>query len=204
MWSDLIPILLEKYSLLREDINTSANQVLGLDGILRRYDALCFEMVEGIHTLFMEMIRNQAYIRKVYPWMELELYRSVHLSMIATLEECLAPEVDQLPEFYFQLQKVIQSLRGYCVLLRQDIRRGLHQMPKLQNNRKFRQINLQAGQALEAIDRILKKCLDTGRQITLGKLDPADFAPNEEEVKLLIRSGNFSDSEKSILAELLD
>ena len=203
MWPDLIPLLLEKYQVLRLAYRLEPSSEPELQNILTRYDALSFEMVEGIHTLFMEMILNQAYIRKTYPWMELELYRSVHLSMIATLEECLAPEIDKLPDFYFHLQKVIQSLRGYCVLLRQDIKQGLWSSPQLGKNRKFRQINLQAGQALDSIDRILQKCLETGRDIDNGLLDTAVLVPNEKEVAALIKTGKFNDAEKAVLTELL-
>lgn len=203
MWADLIPLLLDKYQVLRKASRTGQSADQRLQNILYRYDALCFEMVEGIHTLFMEMIINQAYVRKAYPWMELELYRSVHLSMIATLEECLAEEIEQLPDFYFHLQKVIQNLRGYCVLLRQDIKQGLYSQPKLGKDRKFRQINLQAGQALDSIDRILQKCLQTGREIDQGLLDLAVLVPNEQEMQALIKSGKFNDAEKAILTELL-
>lgn len=204
LWSDLIPPLLEKYAMLhRMRLQENWSDSTAWD-IMRRYDAICFEMVEGIHTLFIEMIRNQGYVRKAFPKMDFEIYREAHLGMIAALKESLAESVQTWAAFAFHLQHLIQQLRGYCVVLRQDIKGAIHALPLLQKDRKFRQINLQAQHALVAIDLHIAKAKQLSEDIAAGQFEKAmgDFATWETDkhaIDALMAEMRFSEEEKLIL-----
>lgn len=203
MWLDLIPPLVEKFNLLRFEVPSYIKGGPQQVELLNAYESLSFEMVEGIQTLFLEMIRNQAYVRKQDRFMELEIYREAHLSMIASVEECLDESVASLPDLYFHLQNVIKGLRGYCVLLRQDIKRSMRANAHLEHDRRFRQINLQASQALESIDRLMQKCNEVARQMSANNLDIRKMELNIREAEALLQEAHYSEEEKALLAELL-
>ena len=208
LWSDLIPPLLAKYASLHEARVQGAHADDLTGHVLRRYDALCFEMVEGLHTLFMEMIRNQGYVRKAYPRIELDIYRAAHLGMIAALKECLTDVVDTLQEFAFHLQMLVQQLRGYCAVLRQDIKQAMHAVPQLQKDRKFRQINLQAQQALVAIDLQLAKGKQLSEEIAKGQWAKAigelgDWEASAAGMQELLTEMRFTEEEKVFLRGLM-
>ncbi len=208
LWSDLIPPLLEKYAALHQARVEGQYAEEITRQVLRRYDALCFEMVEGLHTLFMEMIRNLGYVRKQYPKIELDIYRAAHVGMIEALKECLQDEVDSLNQLAFQLQGLVQQLRGYCAVLRKDIKRALHAVPALQKDRKFRQINLQAQQALLAIDLQLAKGKQLSEEIAKGQLEKAlgdldAWETSADGMRDLLAEMHFSAEEKLLLSGLL-
>jgi hypothetical protein len=204
LWSDLIPPLLEKYAALHTQRLQAGALAAGMAEIMRRYDAMCFEMVEGIHTLFIEMIRNQGYVRKAFPKLELDIYREAHLGMIAALKEALTDEVATLMDFAFHLQRLIQQLRGYCWVLRKDIKQAMQAVPTLQKDRRFRQINLQAQQALVAIDLQLGKAKLLSEEIARGQFQKAlgeigAWETQATGMRDLLAEMPFSEEEKAIL-----
>lgn len=209
LWSDLLPPLLEKYGALhRERLAALVPDDLASE-TLRRYDALCLEMVEGLHTLFMEMIYNQSYVRKQFPRAEYDIYREAHIGMVEALRECLAEEVATFMEFAYRLQGVVQQLRGYCVVLRQDIKRALLARPGLQKDRKFRQINLQAQRTLEAIDLHLARAKHFSESIAAGQLEQAlevvgKWEADPAGMQSWMEGLHFTEEERRILREVME
>ena len=212
MWTDYLPKLQEKFRELRilgwgAHID-SQDQKLP-DSILNQYEDLSQEMVEAIQVLFVPMIENQVFLRKVYPHMDQELYVGLHVAMMDKISDAIDPEVQSMPEFYFRMYTIMEHLNGYCTFLRQDIRSAFRRNDRFRHDRRFRQVNLQVVRVLEGIGRLMKRCQNLSTLIagsqTRSALDMIlKSEQDRQEIMEMLASGNFSEEEVDMLLSMLD
>jgi hypothetical protein len=207
MWQDHIPVLYERFALLQQARPQEADPTLEL--VFSRYESHCREMIDGIQTLLLNLIEGQGYLRKKFKQLEQQIYIEMHQQIMADVEAASDPVIDSLPRFYYELQRIIDQLNGYCMLLRQDIRLACSRQPALQRDRRVRQLNLILRQTIEAIARLraqstaLTRLLGSG--INLPSWTGIDLAPHGVQgLSDLIDTAGFSETEKRRLMETLE
>lgn len=165
-------------------------------------------MIDGIQTLLLNLIEGQGYLRKKFKQLEQQIYLDMHQQIMADVEAAGDEAIDSLPRFYYELQRIIDQLNGYCMLLRQDIRLACSRVPALQRDRRIRQLNLILRQTIEAIGRLraqstaLTRILGTG--VDLPSWTGIDLAPQGfQGLQDLIDHAGFSEAEKRRLMQTL-
>lgn len=207
MWQDHIPVLYTRFGALQQARPPASDPTLEL--VMQRYESHCREMIDGIQTLLLNLIEGQGYLRKQFRQLEQQLYIEMHQQIMADVEAAGDEGIDTLPRFYYELQRIIDQLNGYCMLLRQDIRLAMARVPALQRDRRVRQLNLILRQTIEAIARLrtqstaLTRILGTG--VDLPSWTGIDLAPQGfQGLQSLIDMAGFSEAEKQRLIETLD
>jgi hypothetical protein len=206
MWQDHIPVLYTRFGALQQARPLAHDPTLEL--VYQRYESHCREMIDGIQTLLLNLIEGQGYLRKKFKQLEQQIYIDMHQQIMADVEAAGDESIDSLPRFYYELQRIIDQLNGYCMLLRQDIRLACARVPALQRDRRVRQLNLILRQTIEAIGRLraqstaLTRILGTG--IDLPSWTGIDLAPQGfQGLQELIDTAGFSEAEKQRLLQTL-
>lgn len=206
MWQDHIPVLYARFGALQQARPPEADPTLEL--VFQRYESHCREMIDGIQTLLLNLIEGQGYLRKRFKQLEQQIYIDMHVQIMADVEAAGDEAIDSLPRFYYELQRIIDQLNGYCMLLRQDIRLACNRMPALQHDRRIRQLNIILRQTIEAITRMraqstaLTRILGTG--VDLPSWTGIDLAPQGfQGLQDLIDTAGFSEAEKRRLLHTL-
>lgn len=197
MWQDLIPVLFDRFNILRQ--SRAVHPAVLVEEALCSYESFCLEMLDGIRTLLLSMIENQAYVRKKYPNMALRMYLEIHVDIMQHVAYCGSAAIQDMPTFYYELLRLVELLRGYCVVLKQDVLEAYARYPKLQKDRRFRQINLLARQTIDAIRRLKAKTVVTSKSLsadTASQALQAVSAPNFGEWELLMKSAGFSEVQR--------
>lgn len=206
MWQDHIPVLYARFGALQQARIPAPDPTLEL--VYQRYESHCREMIDGIQTLLLNLIEGQGYLRKKFRALEQQIYLDMHQQIMADVEAAGDEAIDSLPRFYYELQRIIDQLNGYCMLLRQDIRLACSRVPALQRDRRIRQLNLILRQTIEAIGRLraqstaLTRILGTG--VDLPSWTGIDLAPQGfQGLQDLIDHAGFSEAEKRRLMQTL-
>ena len=206
MWQDHIPVLYTRFGALQQARIPAPDPTLEL--VYQRYESHCREMIDGIQTLLLNLIEGQGYLRKKFKQLEQQIYLDMHQQIMADVEAAGDEAIDSLPRFYYELQRIIDQLNGYCMLLRQDIRLACSRVPALQRDRRIRQLNLILRQTIEAIGRLraqstaLTRILGTG--VDLPSWTGIDLAPQGfQGLQDLIDHAGFSEAEKRRLMQTL-
>ena len=126
MWSEILPKVKEKFRTLREQgwedfVDADPKH---LETVVQLYERITWEMVEGLNSLFLQLVQNQNYIGKHLPAIDTRIYQQAHGTIVEKASESLAEEVTTIPQFYLHVREAIDQLHGYCKLLKQDIDAG--------------------------------------------------------------------------------
>lgn len=208
MWAEILPKVKHKFQALRErgwGGFVDADQQ-HFEKLSELYELITWEMVEGMSTLFLQVIQNQNYIAKNIPGIETHIYQQAHGSIYGKLEECLEEEVATIPQFYMHIREAIDQLHGYCKLLKQDIRARYQRYKHLEHDRKFRQINLTLREMMDGFERLddrnalLLKVVGEGQTESSLALIGAG-GPYLDDV---LGEDLFSEEEMALLKKMLD
>ena len=156
MWSEVIDKVKDKFASLRgkswdafvdED---TAHQ----EKIIHLYETLTWEMVEGITSLFLEMVSNLNYISKRIYLENPRVYEDMHVLIIEKLEESTHPDIKTIPQFYLHIKSAVDSFGTYLKFIKQDISMYYSRQRYKRMDRKIRQLNLVLKELLEGFKDI--------------------------------------------------
>lgn len=208
MWSSLLYQVRDKFNDLRVqgwDSIVPAEQPQRKQ-VIELYDRLTWEMVEGLSSLFLNMIANQNYVAKRLPSMDTRIYQQAHVTMMERVEECISEDIETLLQFYVSLRGLVDQFHGYCRLLKQDISYNYHRYPYLQKDRKFRQINLTLKENLTGFARFRDHCDDLLQKIGMEDAENllTKIEGQEEDLLDLLEESGFSEEEQALLKKMVE
>jgi hypothetical protein len=208
MWDEVIESVKEKFGQLRGQswdafVDEDADHQIR---IIHLYETLTWEMVEGIGTLFLEMVQNLNYISKRNHLEDPRVYESMHVMIIDKLKESTHEDITTIPQFYLHIKSAVDSFGTYCKFIKQDISMYYHRRGYKRMDRKIRQLNLVLKELLEGFSRLNKQCdllhHAVGDQQVKESLE--DILGNPNELKDLLDQSSFSEEEKAFLTKVIE
>jgi|GEM_PF-6287445 len=207
MWSEVIDQVRDKFHQLRNQgwdafIDEDASHQ---EKIIQLYETLTWEMVEGVTSLFLEMVQNLNYARKKIHISQPRTYEDIHVSIITKLEESIQPEITTIPQFYLPVKSAIDDLHAYCRFLSYDIQSSYRSSKSLRMDRKTRQMYLVTKELIDGFRRVNQQA-----QILLHAVgdDQVEISLQQaisdpEGLQKILDETTFSESEKAFLTKVI-
>lgn len=208
MWDEVIDSVKEKFGQLRGQswsafVDEDAHHQ---DRIIHLYETLTWEMVEGITSLFLEMVQNLNYLSKRIHLENPRVYEDMHVIIIDKLQESTHEDITTIPQFYLHIKGAVDSFKTYCRFIKQDISMFYSRRRYKRMDRKIRQLNLVLKELLEGFERLNKQCdllhHAVGDQQVAESLQ--DILTNPDELRDLLDQSSFSEEEKAFLAKVIE
>ncbi len=208
MWEEVIESVKEKFGQLR---GQSWNAFVDEDAahqqkIIHLYETLTWEMVEGITSLFLEMVQNLNYLSKRIYMENPRAYEDMHVIIIDKLQESTHEDITTVPQFYHHIKGAVDSFKTYCRFIKQDISMHYSRRRYQKMDRKIRQLNLVLKELLEGFERLNRHCdllhHVVGDEQVAESLQ--DIIGNPEELRELLDQSSFSEEEKAFLAKVIE
>ena len=208
MWSEVIDKVKDKFASLRgkswdafvdED---TAHQ----EKIIHLYETLTWEMVEGITSLFLEMVSNLNYISKRIYLENPRVYEDMHVLIIEKLEESTHPDIKTIPQFYLHIKSAVDSFGTYLKFIKQDISMYYSRQRYKRMDRKIRQLNLVLKELLEGFERLKKQCNLLHHAVGDQQVEESlqDILTDTDELKDLLDQSSFSKEEIEFLTKVIE
>ena len=208
MWSEVIDKVKDKFVSLRgkswdafvdED---TAHQ----EKIIHLYETLTWEMVEGITSLFLEMVSNLNYISKRIYLENPRIYEDMHVLIIDKLEESTHPDITTIPQFYLHIKSAVDSFGTYLKFIKQDISMYYARQRYKRMDRKIRQLNLVLKELLEGFERLKKQSNLLHHAVGDQQVEESlqDILTDTDELKDLLDQSSFSKEEIEFLTKVIE
>ena len=208
MWSEVIDKVKDKFASLRgkswdafvdED---TAHQ----EKIIHLYETLTWEMVEGITSLFLEMVSNLNYISKRIYLENPRVYEDMHVLIIEKLEESTHPDIKTIPQFYLHIKSAVDSFGTYLKFIKQDISMYYSRQRYKRMDRKIRQLNLVLKELLQGFERLKKQCNLLHHAVGDQQVEESlqDILTDTDELKDLLDQSSFSKEEIEFLTKVIE
>lgn len=223
MWSDVIDKVKEKFKQLRgqswDVFITDAPEHLKEQGlgsehldpqhrenIIRLYESLTWEMVEGITSLFLETVSNLNYISKRIYLDDPRVYEEMHVLIIDKLDDSTHQDITTIPQFYLHIKSAVDSFGTYLRFIKQDISMYYSRRRTGRMDRKIRQFNLVLKDLLEGFERLKKQCDLLHHAVGDQQVEASlkDILSDANELKELLDMSSFSEEEKAFLTKALE
>ncbi len=208
MWSEVIDSVKEKFGQLRgqgwnafvDDDTHYQNKIIHL------YETLTWEMVEGITSLFLEMVQNLNYLSKRIYMENPRIYEDMHVIIIDKLEESTHKDITTIPQFYHHIKGAVDSFKTYCRFIKQDISMHFARYRNARIDRKIRQLNLVLKELLEGFERLDRHCDLLHHAVGDEQITKSlqNIIMNPEELWELLGQSSFSEEEKTFLAKVIE